>query len=140
MAIVNTEHDKLILTFGYGNRSSYDDFFSYLDKFKVVCVIDVRLKPHAWSRKWYGEQIKQACNAKNIKYVSRPSLGNTSGESNWIPPNDQEAHETLLEISKIAKTGTILLLCAELNSSHCHRSHVAHELQKLVSTPIEHLK
>jgi uncharacterized protein (DUF488 family) len=140
MAIVNTENDKLILTFGYGNRSSYDDLFSYLEKFKVVCVIDVRLKPYAWTRKWYGEQIKQACNAKNINYISRPSLGNISGKSNWIPPNNQEAQETLLEISKIAKTGTVLLLCAELNSSQCHRSDVACELQKLLSTPIEHLK
>jgi len=140
MAVISTGNDRFILTFGYGNRSSYDDFFSYLEEFQVVCVIDVRLKPHAWSRKWYGKQIKQACDAKNITYVSRPSLGNISGESNWIPPNHEEAHETLLEISNIAKTGTILLLCAELDSSHCHRTDVAHKLQKLVSNPIEHLK
>lgn len=140
MASVSTEHDRLILTFGYGNRSSYDDFFSYLEKFKVVCVIDIRLKPRAWSRRWYGKQIKEACDSKKIMYVSRPSLGNTSGKSNWIPPNSEEADETLLEISKIAQTGTILLLCAELDSSHCHRTKVAHELQKLVNTPIEHVK
>ncbi|MBN3924510.1 DUF488 domain-containing protein [Nostoc sp. NMS4] len=135
----NAIASKYILTFGYGNRKNYDEFFSYLEEFNVVCVVDVRLHPRAWSRKWYGEIIKKSCSEKNIKYVSKASLGNTSGNSNWIPPNDEEAAIALQEISEIAQTGTILLLCAEKKSYCCHRAEVALHLQKLVNNEIKHL-
>ncbi|MBD2667127.1 hypothetical protein B6N60_00227 [Richelia sinica FACHB-800] len=145
--MLNTEHsdkndysDKFILTFGYGNRNNYDDFFSYLKSFQVICVVDVRLNPRAWSRKWYGEIIEEFCSTKNINYISKVSLGNTSGNSNWIPPNYQEATVALQEVSEIAKIGTILLLCAEKNSCRCHRVDIAQQLQKLVDRQIKHLE
>lgn len=145
--MINTEYsnkdensDELILTFGYGNRSTYDEFLSYLKDFKVICVVDVRLNPRAWSRKWYGEIIETVCCTKNIKYISKVSLGNTSGNSTWVPPNYQEASVALQEISEIAKIGTILLLCAEKNSCRCHRVDIAQQLQKLVDRKIKHLE
>ncbi|MEW5861481.1 MAG: DUF488 domain-containing protein [Cyanobacteriota bacterium] len=132
--------DRLILTFGYGNRTNHEVFLDYLHEFNVTCVIDVRLSPRAWSRQWYKEQIEKICSYKKIKYFSKESLGNTSGKSNWIPPDYDKARETLIEISKLAEVGTILLLCAEMDSSKCHRVDVACELQKLVDVPIKHLK
>jgi uncharacterized protein (DUF488 family) len=128
-----------ILTFGYGNRKNHDDFLKYIEDFEVSCVVDVRLRPRAWSRIWYGKEIEKLCHTKNIKYISKPSLGNTSGNKNWIPPSEEEATKALLEISKIAQTSTTLLLCAEIQHTQCHRVDVAERLQKLTNTDVKHL-
>jgi len=52
---------SFILTFGYGNRSSYDSLLAYINEFEVDFLIDVREKPRAWSRKWYGDQLEKLC-------------------------------------------------------------------------------
>lgn len=140
MTYLDKANNKYILTFGYGNRKNYDTFLDYLKEYDVTCVIDVRLSPRAWSRKWYREQIAKFCALNNIKYISEVSLGNTSCSNKWVPSNCEESSKALLEISKIAQSGTVLLLCAEMNSSQCHRVDVACQLQKLVNTPIKHLK
>jgi uncharacterized protein (DUF488 family) len=130
----------LILTFGYGNRKNYDDFIKWLEMFHVNCVVDVRSSPRAWSRKWYGTAIEKLCNSRNIKYVSHTALGNTSGNKNWIPPNQEEATLALLEISQIAQKETVLLLCAELQSAKCHRISVANQLHALTGIAVKHLE
>lgn len=131
---------EFILTFGYGNRKNYDVFLDYLQGFQVEFVIDVRERPRAWTRKWYGEQIKDFCNSNNIQYFSKTALGNTSGKENWIPPNQEEAEAALIEIADLAKMGNILLLCAEMDSRRCHRLEVANRLGTLLSTPVKHLE
>jgi uncharacterized protein (DUF488 family) len=131
---------NLVLTFGYGNRKDYDVFLNYLEEFNVSCVVDVRLSPRAWTRKWYGDSIKQLCISKSICYMSKPSLGNISGCSHWVPPHQQEAEQTLLEVSKILETGNVLLLCAEMDSSKCHRVEIACKLQEIAKGSVTHLK
>jgi len=131
---------KLILTFGYGNRKDYDAFLDYLEEFNVTCVIDVRLSPRAWSRKWYGDALEKLCASKNIQYISKVSLGNLSGCNHWIPPENKEAEQTLSEVAEILETGNVLLLCAEMDSSRCHRVEVASKLQDLTSASVRHLK
>ena len=140
MTHINKAKNVYILTFGYGNRKNYDIFLNYLISFHVRCVVDVRKSPRAWSRKWYGTEIEKLCTQQNIKYISKVCLGNISGKNNWISPSKEEAYSTLVEISKIAESETILLLCAEMDSSRCHRVDVAHELQKLVDNPVKHLE
>ncbi|MEB3179312.1 MAG: DUF488 domain-containing protein [Nostocaceae cyanobacterium] len=135
----NQGNHKYILTFGYGNRKDYTEFVNYLDEFKVLCVVDVRFHPRAWSRKWYGDKIEQFCISRGIKYVSKSSLGNTSGNHNWIPPDKEEANKALKEVAEIANSGTILLLCAEKDWQRCHRVDVANQLERLVSLPVKHL-
>jgi uncharacterized protein (DUF488 family) len=137
--IRHTHIEKYILTFGYGNRKDYEEFIEYLEKFQVACVVDVRFRPRAWSRKWYGEQIEKLCTSKGIKYISKTYLGNTSGNANWIPPNQEEAKKSLAEVAEMACNGTVLLLCAEKESHRCHRVEVAEHLEKLVQLPIKHL-
>jgi uncharacterized protein (DUF488 family) len=132
--------NRYILTFGYGNRKDYEVFLEYLRNFHVKYVVDVRLSPRAWSRRWYGDQIQSFCSSKSIKYVAKTSLGNTSGTENWIPPNQEEAEAALNEIAEIARMGNILLLCAEINPHRCHRVDVANCLGKLVSIPVKHLE
>lgn len=131
--------EKLILTFGYGNRKDYDLFLKYIDEFKIAYVVDVRLSPKAWTRKWYGDAIEKICQSVNIQYLAKPTLGNTSGRSNWIPPEPSAAAETLTELAKILDSGNVLLLCAELDYLRCHRVGVAKELEKLTNAEIKHL-
>ncbi|MEH2116223.1 DUF488 domain-containing protein [Nostoc sp.] len=140
MTVKDIAKTRCILTFGYGNRKDYDAFLEYLQKFDVECVIDVRMVPRAWSRKWYGDKIKLFCELNNIEYISKTALGNTSGKENWIPGNQEEADIALHEIAKIAQTVNVLLLCAEMNPNRCHRKEVAHCLGNLVSMPVKHLE
>ena len=136
----NNTDKNYILTFGYGNRKNYDELLRYLKQFNVTYVIDLRLTPRAWSRKWYGSEIEKLCNAQNVKYISKTALGNTSGNSNWIPPNELEAQVALSEISKLAQSQTTLLLCAELKPSQCHRVMVAQKLQALTNVNVKNLE
>jgi uncharacterized protein (DUF488 family) len=131
--------EKLILTFGYGNRKDYDLFLKYIDEFKIAYVVDVRLSPKAWTRKWYGDAIEKICQSVNTQYLAKPTLGNTSGRSNWIPPEPTAAAETLSELAKILDSGNVLLLCAELDHLRCHRVGVAEELEKLTNVAVKHL-
>ncbi|HEY9866682.1 MAG TPA: DUF488 domain-containing protein [Candidatus Obscuribacterales bacterium] len=169
--------NKLILTFGYGNRKNYDVFLEYLtglthktketgflagdfadeikisrsetrflrksclNKYQVNFVIDVRMTPRAWSRKWYGNKLQEVCEAHNVKYISKTALGNTSGQQKWIPPDREAADIALGEVAELAEQGTVLLLCAEMNFNRCHRTDVASHLIKLISdSQIEHLE
>jgi hypothetical protein len=102
--------------------------------------VDVRERPRAWSRKWYGEKIQEFCNSNNVQYLSKTALGNTSGKANWIPPNQEEAEAALLEVTELAQMGNILLLCAEMDSRRCHRVDVANRLGELLSTTVKHLE
>jgi uncharacterized protein (DUF488 family) len=139
MTLLVSTKEKLILTFGYGNRKDYDIFLKYIDEFKIAYVVDIRLSPRAWTRRWYGDAIEKACQSKNIQYLSKPSLGNTSGRSNWIPPESSAASKTLCELAEILDNENILLLCAEMDYLRCHRVEVAKELEKLTNATVKHL-
>ncbi len=91
--------NKYILTFGYGNRRDYSEFLEYLENFDVKCVIDVRKSPRAWSRRWYGDRIENLCRSRNIQYISKVSLGNTSGKKNWVSPTPEKVDVDLCEIA-----------------------------------------
>ena len=133
--------NKLILTFGYGNRKNYDIFLEYQNKYQFNFVIDIRMTPRAWSRKWYGNKLQEVCEAHNVKYISKTALGNISGQQNWIPPDSEAADIALGEVAELAEKGTVLLLCAEMNFHRCHRTDVASHLIKLISnSQIEHLE
>ena len=58
----------MIFTFGYGNRKSYDQLSSYIEDNNIEYLIDVRIKPRAWSRRWYGQQISNFCLEKNQSF------------------------------------------------------------------------
>jgi uncharacterized protein (DUF488 family) len=129
-----------IFTFGYGNRRNHGELIEYLRKFQVKYVVDVRLTQRAWTRTWYGDKIQEACNKLGVIYIARTALGNTSGKSDWVSPNEQEAQIALNEIASIAQESNIILLCAELDYSRCHRQEVADQLSRIAEVPIMHLK
>jgi hypothetical protein len=137
-----SQKQKKIFTFGYGNRINYDDLISILTDQNIGCVVDVRLRPKAWTRRWYGEEIKKLCDSIGVIYVNETALGNTSGKSNWIAPDLRAATDALHRVASNLEAGSnsILLLCAEMDNKRCHRSEVAEEVKKILSQyPVEHL-
>jgi len=134
-----SNHQHFILTFGYGNRRNYDALLEYIKEFNIDLLIDVREKPRAWSRKWYGEQIEQFCHQQGIIYMSETTLGNISGTNHWISPNPKKADQVLQNIAQRASSKTVLLLCAEMDYHKCHRVEVAEKLKQFMGQPIKHL-
>lgn len=135
-----SNYQPLILTFGYGNRRNYDELLAYIQEFNIDLLIDVREKPRAWSRKWYGDQIEKFCHEQAIEYLSETTLGNISGTSHWISPNPEKANQVLQDIAQRASSKTVLLLCAEMDYHKCHRVEVAEKLKQFMEQPIKHLK
>jgi uncharacterized protein (DUF488 family) len=130
----------LILTFGYGNRSNYDALLKYIKEYKIDILIDVREKPRAWNRKWYGDQLEKLCGEQGIEYLSETTLGNVSGTIHWVSPHPEKVDRVLQEIAKESQSKTVLLLCAEMDYRRCHRVEVAKKLQELTHQPINHLQ
>jgi uncharacterized protein (DUF488 family) len=128
-----------IFTFGYGNRSNYEQFEQYLSINQIDLVVDVRLTPRAWTRVWYGDRIKSFCRSKKVRYVSEPRLGNTSKKKEWIPPSTEEAESAVRKLSKMVAKRKILFLCAELKSERCHRTEVAERIGYLSENLVTHL-
>lgn len=110
-----------------------------MGKYSVNVLVDVRLKPKAWNRKWWGDKVKEFCEINDVKYISEPALGNISGNAKWIPPNKNEARNSLERMAAEIQNQTILLMCAELDHARCHRTEVANMLQSMTSRDIRHL-
>ncbi|MFW6296235.1 MAG: DUF488 family protein, partial [Halothece sp.] len=136
------KQSRLILTFGYGNRKDYAILEEYLQQFSIKYVVDIRISPRAWSRRWYKDKIREFCLSKNVEYLSKTDLGNISGKENWIPPDRQKAEAELSNLAEIAHNDNILLLCAEMDSRRCHRTDVANCLENILEldAKIIHLK
>jgi hypothetical protein len=134
--------EQKIFTFGYGNRTSYDDLSKFIDENSIVRVIDVRLRPTAWTRRWHGVEIEKFCQSQDVSYDRETALGNTSGKRDWLPPDEVAAKEAIEKVAELIRSdsGSILLLCAELDSKRCHRSEVASRLNKVVGLSVEHLR
>lgn len=130
----------MIFTFGYGNRKDYSQFINAIASNNIKYVVDVRIKPKAWSTLWYSNSIKKCCETLGIHYVSLPSLGNTSGNANWIPPDAIAASIALEKVASMIQDNSVLLLCSELDPAKCHRTEVAKSLAKITKSTIQHLR
>lgn len=131
-----------ILTFGYGNRKDYSNLIEYINDYQIDLIVDVRLRPKAWSRIWYGSALKQFCQSQNIRYMGEPRLGNISGNAAWEPPCQESANLALECLSRhITRGSIVMLLCAELDYRRCHRTDVAKRLSEMnESKQINHLR
>lgn len=128
-----------LYTFGYGNRPNYDVLKKYLTEHQIRYLVDVRLRPAGWSRIWHRDNLDKFCQNLGIDYISDQNLGNTSGKANWIPPDLALAKASLLAIEARLKQGPVMLMCAELDYTRCHRTDIATGINKLTNCPIVHL-
>lgn len=93
-----------------------------------------------WAYLWYSNSIKKCCETLGIHYVSLPSLGNTSGNANWISPDAIAASIALEKVASMIQDNSVLLLCSELDPAKCHRTEVAKSLAKITKSTIQHLR
>lgn len=86
-----------------------------LQAHRIDRVIDVRTKPYSRFNPQYNRAALEAyLTANGIVYDFRGSqLGGLSENVNY--------DETLLEVSKLAETENIVLLCSEKDHKKCHR-------------------
>ncbi|MCG9884726.1 MAG: DUF488 domain-containing protein [Cyanobacteria bacterium] len=128
-----------VFTFGYGNRKDYGELLFFLKTFNISAVIDVRLVPRGWSARWSARALETLCQSVGIQYLSKTALGNESGKRDWIPPDQEQAEQALQEVAAVARQGSVLLLCAELDWQRCHRTEVAERLRQNFGFPVQHL-
>ena len=144
-----------LATIGYEARS-LESYLNILLQAGVTLLCDVRR--NAVSRK-YGfakSTLENACVGVGIRYRHLPELGissesrrNLKGQAEYSRLFKQyENHElprnenALKKITQWIKSGEcVALTCYEQNPSHCHRSRVAKELYRQISSllPVLHL-
>ena len=129
----------LILTFGYGNRTNYDDLRLAFNKYDVSFLIDVRKKPRGWSAIWNASKLSDFCESVGVSYLSKTALGNDSGTHNWTPPDLQAAKIELDNVSELSTHHNILLLCAEKKWQRCHRVEVSEHIKNKTGNEVLHL-
>ncbi|WP_017325407.1 DUF488 domain-containing protein [Synechococcus sp. PCC 7336] len=128
-----------IYTFGYGNRSNYDDLRSALLENEISTLVDVRKNPRGWSAIWGAKKLASFCDSLGIEYLSKKDLGNDSGNSTWEPPDRALAEAALVDVSKLAERRNILLMCAEKDWNRCHRAEVSERVKTMVGAGVVHL-
>ena len=130
---------NVIYTFGYGNRSNYNDLQKYFADYNINCLVDVRLKPYGWSKIWCAEYLDYFCKQQKVDYLSLKALGNTSGNVQWMPPDIVQAKEAIFAVKEKLEQGSVVLMCSEKDYRRCHRTAVADSVVELVSCPVVHL-
>lgn len=123
--------EKCFLTIGYG-KSNIKDFISFLIKYRVNCLVDVRSSPISNYNHEYDEaNLKDTLAKFNISYEW---LGNKIGGR----PNDPELFiNNVISYEKLVKTKTfkegieklefliekknVCIMCSEWNPMDCHR-------------------
>lgn len=131
--------ENKIFTFGYGNRTNYDDLLAALEEHNISMLIDIRVKPKGWSAIWSAPKLSDFCESVGITYSSKKALGNTSGNSNWVPPSDEDAAIALSEVCDLSSEHNILLMCAEKDYKRCHRTAVSLHIQEQTGREVLHL-
>lgn len=130
--------DTGVLGHGYEGRT-IDEYIADLVVWNVRTLVDVRLnaisRKKGFSKRALGEALENA----GISYLHRPELGNPKDNRDgfWEPGseaagkaherfrallNEEKAEAAIQEITHLASSERVALLCFESNESCCHRS------------------
>jgi hypothetical protein len=104
-------------------------------------LVDVRERPKAWSSTWSKPNLQRYCEGVlRVPYMPLKALGNTSGNAVWTPPDIESARAVLAQLAEdIGGNQSVVLMCAELDNTKCHRTKVAEELSKLTGQQVVHI-
>lgn len=153
MAIDETEVcDKIrLLTIGYGNNRSFEDFVELLQHFGVRYLADVRTKPFSKYRPEFSRNSLEASlrgSALTYLYMG-DTLGGlpidetcyTDGKVDYSKVRERDWFIAGLQRLKRGWQGghRIALMCAELEPHRCHRSKLIGEALQDLGIPIEHI-
>lgn len=140
-----------IYTVGYEGLD-IEEFTSFLKKKRIQMIADIRKNPVSRKKGFSKHKMAAALKEKKIDYIHLAGLGTPSA---WRKLADQglmtrekmfeefvdkiiPTHpEELEQLRKLMKEKRVALLCYEADASDCHRSFVAHELQRLEKGKLE---
>ncbi len=122
-----------IASYGYGNSKTNDELIQFMKDNDLSILVDVRMRPKGWATLWSKPYLEKKLPSEGLQYLSVPTLGNTTGTAQWIPPSEIDAQETLEYLVSLLKKGeNICLMCAEKDYKSCHRTSVAETLSQLL--------
>jgi uncharacterized protein (DUF488 family) len=119
-----------IYLIGYGNQVP-DDFFDRLEVAGERCmVLDIRAKRKSWCWSYTGPQVEYVVKERGHNYIWLYELGavGRNGGNDDVKLFNEPSGMMVLERQVRESRQPVVLLCAELRSSECHRSVVARRL------------
>jgi len=145
------EHEPVILTIGYGNRSTAD-VFKLLNAHSCSFLIDVRSSPYSRVFPEYNREcFKSACAQAGIKYVFMGDLLGGRPEAKDCYTEDGHVSYDKLAVNSFFLKGIqrlqdalsqgyrIALLCSEKKPEKCHRSRLIGSVLAQNSIPVLHI-
>ncbi len=113
-----------VITIGYGGKKP-DKFFAELEALNPDIVVDVRENPFNAFLGVYTQ--RGLMNRLGDRYVWIRELGNKTRE---LPPTLVDEEEGFRKLyALMEKHRRVVLLCAEKDETHCHRSYIKAKLQ-----------
>lgn len=143
--------NKTFYFWGYGNTTC-NEFYDILQKWKknfnISHIIDIRINPFGWAGCYHKPWFKKNIEKYNLTYEHIKELGN--------PGCDLDSYKRCYLLTKqffdgliyflltatgaVGESKNILLFCAELYYSQCHRKIIANVLQnKPLFLNVKHL-
>lgn len=110
---------------GYGNQTP-DKFFERIEYAGDSCLIlDVRARRRSWARSYTGPTTELVCNQRGHRYLWLHELGSASYNGGEVELVNEPVGMMALECQVRRAEIPVVLMCAELRSTDCHRLVVA---------------
>jgi len=150
--LISSQSSSTLFTLGYEGKS-IEQYLNELIRNNISLLIDIRKNPLSRKYGFSKNQLKNYCEAVEIKYYHFPELGIESALRQDL--TDFESYTKLFEIYrenlefKTEELNTILqlliefkrvaLTCFEKDHSQCHRSILADRINFQINIPVKHL-
>jgi len=106
-------------TIGHGNRD-FDSVAAALEHHGVQTIVDVRSRPYSrYATEFVKTELAQAAAAAGLGYRW---LGDKLGGKPAAAPTELEAG--IDELAGLCASSRVVLLCSEVDPTHCHRDTV----------------
>jgi len=139
----------IVLTIGYGNRSS-EEFISLLKYHHIQYLIDVRSKPFSRQKEFNRDSLKTLLKANGIKYIFMGDLLGGKPDDSFYYNSGRVDYNILKEqpffrkgikrIKDACEEGfQIVLMCAESKPQNCHRSKLLGEELLKLKIDVKHI-
>jgi uncharacterized protein (DUF488 family) len=140
-----------LLSIGYGNTRSTDEFVDLLHRYSVQYLVDVRSKPFSKFRPEFSRDALAAILARaGLRYVFMgDSLGGlpsdsavyTDGKVDYLKCREKQwFKDGLARLDHAYRTGQRLsIMCSELEPERCHRSKLIGDALSAINVPLFHI-
>ena len=142
----------MLATIGY-ERAELKYFIGTLQKAKIELLVDVRDRAQSRRKGFSKTALAEALASAGIEYVHFRSLGDPkegreaarAGQMQKFKKiyagvlKTKEAKDALAEVTELAVSQSICLMCYERDHRECHRKIVADHLERVLDVNAQHL-